>query len=58
VAPATLGWARFSSSRWISKRKNIRRENYRYATLPSGKNEVLFMVCPVNGDGKAMNIFS
>eukprot|EP00979_Chaetoceros_neogracilis_P017882 scaffold10506_cov462-Chaetoceros_neogracile.AAC.1 len=58
VVPATLGWVRFSSSRWISKLKYFRRENHRYATLPSGKNEVLFVVCPLNGDGKTMDIFS
>ncbi len=54
---ATVGWICWSGMRWRASLESFHRQHHGYRTSAK-KKEVLLIVCPASGGGKAMNIYT
>ena len=50
----TLGWIRYSASRWKSQLLKFRKDHHGYTTALGNEVDSLLIVCPASGDGLAM----
>lgn len=50
----TLGWIRYSASRWKSQLLRFRKDYHGYTTALGNEVDSLLIVCPASGGGLAM----